>query len=271
MMPRHSVTPSRWAWLLPLVAAGLVVGCEESLSVDIPDDMWGFVFLDAAMPTPTEHRVRPEAFFFRGRISGVPNSQLAPDSCNTVTFTPGVGGPPQGVTYLDAGSELQFQLGSTNEVLPRVVDQSGTIYALANSDMAFTPGDSVMVSVPGATGGFPQVTLRGKTSEPFTINDIAPPGGTETIQLNWSAPSTSESAMIISLRFSSTGVVLDRQVLCAFQDDGVDSIPFRWYQEWASSTTREVVATRLRTRYTQAGQAFFGVVSTYSVPTPQDP
>jgi hypothetical protein len=66
--------------------------------------------------------------------------------------------------------------------------------------------------------------------------------------------------------------VQTRNVLCTFVDDGVDSIPFRWHQNWSTSSgVRSVVATRLRTNYVAAGEGNLGVISTYQVPTPRDP
>ena len=43
--------------------------------------------------------------------------------------------------------------------------------------------------------------------------------------------------MVVSLRYATTQnpTVLTRNVLCTFIDDGVDSIPFRWHQNWSSS------------------------------------
>jgi hypothetical protein len=80
--------------------------------------------------------------------------------------------------------------------------------------------------------------------------------------------------MIVSLRYatSSSPGVLTRNVLCQFIDDGADSIPFRWHQNWSSSQgVRAVVATRLRTNYVGVGDGNLGVISTYQVPTPPHP
>lgn len=272
MIPRTAVTPSRWAWLLPVAATLLVVGCEDSLDVDLPDDIWGFVFLDATEPAPGDFQVQPEAFFFRGRLSAVPNAANPPDSCNTVAFSPlSSSGPPLGVTTIDAGDAVGLQIGAAQEQLDRIVGASQTVYEYAGGFLAYTPGDSVIITVPGAVGGFPQGTVRARTAEPFTMSTIDPPLGTETIHFTWTAASTPQSAMIVSLRFATSGQTLNRQVLCAFTDDGADSIKYDWYGEWAASPVREVVATRLRTTYATVGGATLGVVSTFPLPTPQAP
>lgn len=272
MTSRTPATPSRWAWLLPVLATALVAGCEDSLSVSIPDDIWGFVFLSATEPSPGEYYVAPEAFFFRGRVSAVPLASQASDTCSTVGFSPTTSNAPTNVTYIDAGNALALQLGGAQEQLDRVTEQARTVYSYAGGVLAYNPGDSVVVEIPGAIGGFPQGTIRARTAEPFTINTIDAPQGTETIQLNWTpAANTQPSALVVSLRFAEDGATLNRQVLCAFVDDGADSITFQEYSDWAASPVRDVLVTRLRTHYIVIGDARLGVVSRFDVPTPQTP
>lgn len=270
MTSRNLISPSRWAWALPVLAAGFVVACEDSLSVDIPEDTWGFVQLVTAQ-VGGEHQTLPEAIFFRGRLGGVPNSDLVFDSCNTVAFS--TGGDLGSVTYVDAGAEVSLTLGGAITPLERMVSQNRTFYQPSGGAITFTPGDSVSVDVPGAVGGYPQSSVRARTAEPFTMSDVTVPAGTEAIQLQWTPATDGNSAMIVSLRFATEGATApNRQVLCPFTDDGVDSIPFRFYDDWASGSQQTVVSTRLRTRYVIApGSAILGVVSTYQVPTPNTP
>lgn len=246
------------------------MACEDSLSVDIPEDTWGFVQLATAR-VGDEHQTLPEAIFFRGRLGGVPNSDLVFDSCNTVAFSQG--GELGGVTYIDAGGEISLTLGGEETPLERMTSQARTFYQPSGGALTFTPGDSVAVSVPGAVGGYPQSSVRAKTAEPFTMSDVSIPAGTEAIQLQWTPSTDANSAMIVSLRYAAEGAAgQNRQVLCPFVDDGVDSIPFRFYDEWAAGSQQTVVSTRLRTRYVIApSNAILGVVSIYQVPTPNTP
>lgn len=274
MIPRHPLSPSRWAWTLPVVAAAFAVACESSLSVDIPESAWGFVEVAAATASGGGHQTLPEAFFFRGRLGGIPRSDIALDSCNTVGYNPtGSGGSLTGVTYLDAGAQVGFTLGGQSNPLDRLVDQNRTYYQPAGGALVYTPGDSVVVDIPGTPGGFPAATIRAKTAEAFTMSSIDIPEGTEAIELNWDAAPTPGSAMVVSLPFAGeNSATINRQVLCTFRDDGADSIKFAWYQDWAAAGQRQSFATRLRTYYTSAsGSATLGVVSTYQVPTPNTP
>jgi hypothetical protein len=272
MIPRHLLSPSRWAWTLPLAAAGFAAACEDSLSVNLPATSWGFVEIAAATAQGGGHQTLPEAFFFRGRLGGIPRSDLAFDSCNTVAYT-ATGGGLTGVTYMDAGAQIGFTLGGASNPLDRITDSERTYYEPAGGALTYTPGDSVVIDVPGAAGGFPSATIRAKTAEPFTMSEIDLPTGTEAIELDWTPASGSGSSMVVSLRFVGEGsTTFNRQVLCTFRDDGSDSIKFAWYGEWAAAAERDAISTRLRTNYTTAsGSATLGVVSTYQVPTPNVP
>jgi hypothetical protein len=250
----------------------LAVACEDSLSIDIPDTSWGFVQIVAATATGGGHQTIPEAVFFRGRLGGIPRSDLAFDSCNTVSYSTG-GGALTGVTYVDAGAQLGFTMGGASNPLDRIVDTERTFYQPVGGALTYTPGDSVVVDVPGSVGGFPAATIRAKTAEAFTMSTIDIPEGTEAIELTWTAASVPGSAMVVSLPFASEGsATMNQQVLCTFRDDGADSIKFAWYQDWAAAGERDAFSTRLRTNYSSvADGATLGVVSTYQVPTPDVP
>lgn len=255
---------------MPLLAVALVVACEDSLSVDLKDDTWGFINIAARKTGAGTHVTSPDAFFFKARLSGVPNASFAVDSCNDVAFSPD--DDLTGVTYLDAGEGLPIRLAGREDTLRRVQTATSTTYSLsgASAPFTYTPGDSVVVKVPGSVGGFPTAEIRAKTAEAFAMDPVVAPDGSDPIQLRWTAAHNLESAMVLSLRYASgTSSVLNRQVLCTYQDDGIDSIPFRQYQTWKTGGgTKEVVATRLRTAFVAAGDAVLEVVSTYQVPTP---
>lgn len=271
MISRRFVSPSRWMWALPLVAAAFVVACEDSLSVNTQDDTWGFINISARKTQAGVHLTSPDAFFFKARLAGVPNASFAADSCNDVSYSPD--NDLSGVTYIDGGAGLPIRLAGRQDTLRRFQSALSTTYALSGGSAPFTytPGDSAVIKVPGAVGGFPAAEVRAKTAEAFTINEVVAPAGTDAIQLRWTPAQNLESAMILSMRYatSSSGGEFNRQVLCTYRDDGIDSIPFRQYQTWKSATgNKDVIATRLRTTFVAAGDAVLEVISTYQVPTP---
>jgi hypothetical protein len=150
---------------------------------------------------------------------------------------------------------------------------STTYKRSAGDEIPFTPGDSVVVAVPGAVGGYPAANIRAKTAEAFSAEDVVMPTGTNALQLRWTrASNATDVAMIVSLRFSPPGAsgTLTRQVICSFEDDGIDSIPFRQYEPWSTNNGQidDIVLTRLRTAFSTASDALLEVISTYVYPPP---
>jgi hypothetical protein len=269
---RQFRSPSRWTWVLGVFASAFIAACDNSLEGINVQGLWGFVTVGAKKDASGAHFANTEGLFFRGNLSAVPNAEFSRDTCSDVLLTEG--NNLVGVTYLDAGPTVDATLGGVARTLERTTTAQGLAYR-PPSPLSYTPGDSIVVNVIGVPGGFPSGTIRAKTAEAFTFPTNLPiPSGTEAIQLQWTAAQDTRSAMVVSLRYATTANPnqLSRNVLCTFIDDGVDSIPFRWYQNWSTSSgLRSVVATRLRTSYVSAGDANLGVVSTYQVPTPPEP
>jgi len=265
-------SPSRWTWVVPVLATAFIAACDNALQGISMQGTWGFVTVSAQKSATGAHFADAEGLFFKGNLAAVPNADFTNDTCADVVLSEG--NNLVGVTYLDAGPSVATTLGGVAGTLDRTTTAEGIAY-LPATPIAFNPGDSIVVNVPGVSGGFPAGTIRAKTAEAFTFPaDIPVPAGTESIQLTWTAPQDPRSAMIVSLRYATINSpsVLTRHVLCTFVDDGVDSIPFRWHQNWSTSAgARAVVATRLRTNYVAAGDGNLGVISTYQVPTPPHP
>lgn len=255
------------------MATSIIVACDTSLEGIGSSGTWGFVTVGATKSAAGAHFANAEGLFFTGNLQAVPNADFTADTCADVLFNEG--NDLTGVTYLDAGPSVSAVLGGVQRSLDRTTAGGQGISYVSSSPLAYTPGDSIVIDVEGVPGGFPGGSIRAKTAEAFEFPaDIEIPAGTDAIQLNWTLPEAPRSAMVVSLRYATTQnpEVLSRNVLCTFLDDGIDSIPFRWHQNWSSSSgARSVVATRLRTHYVAAGDGNLGVVSTYQVPTPPNP
>jgi len=270
---RQFRSPSRWTWLVGVSATAFIAGCDNALEGINVQGVWGFVTVGATKNASGAHFANAEGLFFQGSLAAVPNAEFATaDTCADVLLTEG--NNLVGVTYLDAGPTVDVTLGGVARTFDRTTTAQGLAYR-ASSPPPYTPGDSIVVTVAGVPGGFPGGTIRAKTAEAFTFpTDIPLPAGTEAIKLTWTPPQDPRSAMIVSLRYATINnpALATRNLLCTFVDDGVDSIPFRWHQNWSTSQgVRAVVATRLRTTYVGTADANLGVVSTYQVPTPPNP
>lgn len=256
-----------------LAATAVVVACEGRLTIPGQNATWGFITVAAAKSSAGDYGSIPLGQFFKGNLSSVPNAQVVFDSCVPGLSFADAGEIVTGVTFLDAGSQIGLQIGPKADSLPRVSGTSGTTYQKgAQSPVAYTPGDSIVVTIPGATGGYPASDIRGKTAEPFTNDPVVAPAGTETIQFRWTTGHDLNSAMIISMRYARAqdNGVLRQQVLCAFTDDGVDSVPYRNHRAWSDPTNgkREVVWTRLRTSIKAQNDGVLEIISRFQTPTP---
>ncbi len=268
--PRRSI---RLTWAVVIAATAAVVACEGSLNAPGQNATWGFLTIAAARSNAGEYRTAPLGQFFKGNLSSVPNAQIVFDSCVPGLSFAEASEIVTGVNFLDAGPHVALQIGSRKDTLPRVSGSDNTTYQKgALSPVSYTPGDSIVVTNPGATGGYPASEIRGKTAEPFTNDAVVVPPGTETIQFRWTQSSDFNSAMIISMRYARAqdNGRLTQQVLCAFTDDGVDSIPYRNHQTWSNpaNSKREVVFTRLRTSIKAQGDGVLEIISRFQTPVP---
>lgn len=258
--------------LMSLVAGVVVVAaCDTTASFSPSQQRWGFVYLAALRSAGGEYRIAPTAYFFRGSVTSVPDARVRTDSCFVAgEYVAPTSGGINGATYLDAGASITATLGSSANVIPRISGSSATTYGLASGvTVAHRPGDSVVVTVPGASGGFPASELRGRSAEPFTIDPILP--STNAIPLRWTAATDNNSALLVSLQYTpSTAGAKTQEIRCAFTDDGLDSIPARQHLAWSAASNRDraIVVTRLRTAFVNVEGGVMELISTLQLPTP---
>jgi hypothetical protein len=252
-----------------LAATFLVVGCESTLDVPSNEQTWGFI-QTGALASAGAYVTNPNGQFFVGTLSSIPDSRVRPDSCIELTITPQ---NPLQVTFLDAGSSITTQYGTRTDTLPRVSTSSGTLYE-KSSPVPFRPGDSLIVRIPGANGGFPASEIRARTAEAFTLDSLIVKASPAATQIRWTPATDPNSSLLVEFRYSSTGGTNFNQLIrCAFVDDGADSVLFRVIQPWAGQnpSARNVTYTRLRTNIVQIVGGFLEVISTFAVPTPSSP
>lgn len=270
-MPSSRQARSAARGLLSAGAAVLLVSACDTTSTFRPNEQnWGFIFLSALRTNGGEYRTAPNASFFRGAVTSVPDARIRTDSCfNAGEFVPPTQGGITGVTYLDAGPVITANIGGTATQIPRVVGANVAYALAAGTTVPYRPGDSVVVTVPGITGGFPAGEVRGRSAEPFSIDPIE--ASTTSIPLRWTAATDPNSALIVSLQYTPPGSgARTQEIRCAFTDDGVDSIPLRQHQAWSatSNVSRNVTVTRLRTSIVQVTGGAMELISTLTVPTP---
>jgi hypothetical protein len=251
-----------------VVSVVALAACESTLSIEQNQLTWGFIQTGALSTTGTEYVTTPEGQFFVGSLGSIPDARVRPDSCVEL---PIVGQNPLQVTFLDAGSSITAQYGTRVDTLPRVSGASRTTYS-RSTPISFRPGDSLIVRIPGAAGGFPAAEIRAKTAEAFTFDSLIIRPSPAAVQLRWTPSTDANSAFLAEFRYSSTGGTTFNQLIrCAFIDDGADSVAFRVMQPWVgqNAASRSAQYTRLRTNIVQIVDGFLEVISTFAVPTPR--
>jgi hypothetical protein len=246
------------------------------LSTDPPnlDADYGIVTLSAVQTGASTFRAKAVGEFFNGTVLGLPNSTAPYDSCRIQSITADTTGTAP-VTDLDAGTPVTVALAGVTTNLTRVAKGSRFNYVPSgNGTIAYTPGDSVVVSVPGSTAGFPGVQLSGKTAEAFTM-DAVPVFQNADTPLKWSAATLDRSALLVQLRYAAGSTEFNQELRCFLIDDGSFTIPAAVATRWGTSSNakRDVIATRLRTAFVTSttGDALFEIVSTFQIPTPTTP
>lgn len=244
--------------------------CQSSLEVSLNQLTWGFIQNSASRTGTGSYVTSPNGQFFRGNLSSIPDSRIKPDTCVELLITQQ---QPLQVLFLDAGSAITAKLGARLDTIPRVSASGRTTYELS-APKSFTPGDSIIVNIPGATGGFPTAEIRARTAEAFTVDSVNIKPSPAATQLRWTAASDQNSSMVAEFRYSSTGgTTFNQMIRCTFVDDGIDSVRFSILQPWAgqNENARSVTFTRLRTNIVQIVDGFLEVISTFAVPTPAAP
>jgi len=258
-----------------LLAAGtavlLVSACDTTSTFRPNEQNWGFIYLSALRSAGGEYRTAPNGSFFRGAVTSVPDARVRTDSCFAAgEYVPPTQGGITGVTYLDAGPSITANIGGTATPIPRVTGANVAYALAAGTSVPYRPGDSVVITVPGITGGFPAAEVRGRSAEPFTTDPIQ--ASTTSIPLRWTPATDPNSALIVSLQYTPAGAgARVQEIRCAFTDDGVDSIPLRQHQAWSATANvaRTATFTRLRTSIVQVNGGAMELISTLTVPTPQ--
>jgi hypothetical protein len=253
--------------LFLLVSPVTLAACNDSLEVPGPRPFGIVQLITASGPNASPTQI--EAVFYRGTSASIPDSRTANDQCvDTFYSAPTTTPVPNTVS---AGDALSLVLGSSTVSVPKIEGSTGISYGVTAGSVSFTPGVQANLSIPGQIDGFPAAQSQVKTAEAFTPAPVPIKGVGNVIDVSWSPAGDAESAMLVSLRYSSAGQsTVNRQVFCAFRDnDGTGEIDQDALTGWTQTniTARQVVFTRYRTKTTvfPAGNSVLYLASSHIV------
>ena len=254
-----------------LALLGAVVGLSACLNTSEPggpEQNYGFVFLET-FSQEGDFVTNPNAVFYRTRQLQLPSTNGTSDMCLVGLYSDDQTGG-QLPASVSAGQSIQVALSGDTRSLAPVTTGEGTRYIVTNgTSLAFNPGDTATVTIPGAEEGFPEWTMKAKTAEAFTPQAVPSPANPEAIPLRWSpAASTPGSKMLVSMRYPSDNGDAMLQVYCELNDDGAHDVDPSTSQGWrlADPSEKDVLWSRWRiTGQGKPGAALL-VISTFQVP-----
>ena len=251
--------------------AALVSGCDLSTDPEYLQQTFGLITVSATQVTSGVYATPARGEFFRGAVGALPNvDNSRADTCFVAPIqsiqTPGLA---TNVRDLDAGAQVGLKLGDDEHALVPTNVGSRRIYAPSGTRLSYTPGDSVVVTIPGNASGYPAQTIRGKTAEAFDIDPVVQPAIGDPVRLEWTQPEDNNSAFVVLLRYAAEGsTTINRQVACGFIDDGVAAISPQFANAWSQSTNKDWVAYRLRTTRALVADGALQITSLFQRPTP---
>lgn len=237
---------------------GLLAGCN--LSSNLPSS---FPVGDVSMvDTVINGRsvVSPVAVFFNGVNVALPSSSNVADSCVQANY-PQTSPPfvPLGTLY--AGDSVTFTTDSgTVQLRPDSTIAANLVYYLLPTDsaIAFTPGSSITVSVPGYPTGYPAANIEAATIPPYTFNAIDTLPDPTNFVITWNSPQGPGTGLVMQLEFTTdtTTDQPDQMIYCSLLDDGSVTIPSLLAAQWrkAVPASRHLDSYKWKTSYKNTGK-----------------
>lgn len=193
--------------------------------------------------------VRGSAVFYGAR--GLVLTLTAVQDCGLFAYNP-TPSNNAGQT-LNAGANVNFTIGAFSEA---ALPAPGATYPVYNftdgSYLDFSTGDSALVTIPGAVGGFEAMSVKARLAEPFTAAPLPAFVNNTPMNLTWQAATSPGSIMVVSLRYNvAPGATAPNvEIACAFEDDGTAQIPIAFADAYgsASATTKDHAFIRVRER-----------------------
>ncbi len=249
--------------VLLLGVALLSGGCR---GLDIPQLQFAVINVPV-VETESGHATSPVAFFFKGSGVQLPSTNVRQEGCVTLSLTnPGTA---RNLSYISAGPSVTATLsGNSASLTPRTDGQRTTYELEPGEDIPFIPGATITVAIPGASGGFPTLTVSARTSEFFQADTIVLASAGDLI-VTWTPATLTGTAMFYAFRYGWEGSATpNRELACVFADDGTARVTEFDLTEFRQSTVRTVIAQRGTATTERIGNAVSHVLSTVRVEVP---
>jgi len=216
--------------------------------------------------------VEPVLQFARNAAFSLPNTAVAADQCQGPVAIDNTTGPGADLNDIDAGQTIGWQQGQTQEQLVKIVSGTEQQYVPSTAGgIPAQPGGLVTITIPGATDGYPAMTVVARLAENLTgIGPINPsPGVTQGLLLQWDAPTVAQDSSKVEflLQYNTGGGAPNQQIVCRLNDDGTYTVDPAFLTGWRLSPDngKQAIITRYRSYFKTQPDAQFGFLSTHVV------
>lgn len=252
---------------IPLALAA----CDLSSSLGGSNTLVGLGLAPISVTNNTA-TVEPVLQFARNAAFQLPNTAVPADQCQGPVAIDNTTGPDTDLDDVDAGQTVGWQQGQTQENLVRLVSGTEVQYvAAAAGGIPAQPGGLVTITIPGATDGYPAMTVVARLAEEITgVGPINPaPSPAQGLLLQWTAPTVAQDSAKIEflLQYNTGGGTPNQQIICRLNDDGSYSVDPVFLTGWRLSPDngKQVVITRYRSYFKTQADAQFGFLSTHVI------
>lgn len=236
--------------LVIAVGAATLTGCLRTLESTGTLQKFGAIVLRGSKDAASgELRATGSAIFFQAYSAAVPSSSNQTNTCQ-IAAVDTLNRVSTG--QLQAGNALPLTIGSGTNVRTATFDYEPLVQRYdVPGYLVYQAGDSISVSVPGRSPGFPAGQIKLRMSEPLTIDDVTIPAAGNPLQVRWNASSDPTTAVFLSLRYANpaSSLYANEQILCSLSDDGNEELPASALTAFLASPTalRALSITRWRT------------------------
>lgn len=266
---RPTLAPQRPAMRLrlPLLVSTLLLAAACIEPLETPNSRYGAIALPS-YAVGDGFVVRPEAAFYdRTDLSYEPFTN---DTCLVTGYSPTNNIVSGTLRFMNAGDFLFTSVGGQVDSLVPLIGNGFRVYTASDSaGIPLTPGDTMVITIPGAAGGFPASAITVRTAEAFTHGGVGVPGANTNLPLTWDPAPVPGSQMTFSLRYANLFATnqLNEQVFCSFIDDGSATIPAIYLSGWISAQNdlRESRVTRVRSNQVRVdARTLLAAISTFT-------
>jgi hypothetical protein len=193
-------------------------------------------------------------FFYRAERAPLPESDAAGAEC-TIGPISTAASPEPGFVRISAGDSIVVSAGGARIRLRAIAEPRRMRYARdEDPPLPVAAGQEVLVTVPGAAGAFPPMTVSANVPAIPVFAPIGVPDVGAPLTITWSPAGDATTRIQLVLRYGPATTATE-QLVCLVPDTGSIDIPAEALGNWrsAGAASRTAFGRRWRSALQQSG------------------